>query len=135
VKLLIHRNFRTGLRRVGNPFYFLDVILTDLDLACKRALSKLNPPSMLNLKEGEIWQVWIGQLSKIMKDNSLPTSVRKDSDKSAKLSPFVVFVRELQKCLPEKCNFPTHSDRALAEAIVRARAVVSGHKRLAPRPE
>ena len=76
---------------------------------------------MVTLSEGQVWRRWIRDLSKIMKDNSLSASVRKDSDKSTKLSPFLVFIRELQKCLPEECNFPAHSDRALAEAIVRAR--------------
>jgi hypothetical protein len=100
----------------------LQDVFIEFDSACERALSKLSPiPKIATLSEGQVWRRWIRDLSKIMKDNSLPASVRKDSDKSIKLSPFLVFVRELQKCLPEECNFPSHSDRALAEAIVRAR--------------
>jgi hypothetical protein len=124
VQRLISRNFRNidPRRSRGNPFDLLRDVFTELDSACERALGKLSPmPKIITLGEGQVWRWWIRDLSKIMKDNSLPASVRKDSDKSTKLSPFLVFVRELQKCLPKECNFPAHSDRALAEAIVRAR--------------
>ena len=58
-----------------------------------------------------------------MKENELPTRVRKDAgnkSKSDKQSPFVIFVRELQRCLPANCKRPTHSDGALADAIYTA---------------
>jgi hypothetical protein len=136
MRLLVNRNFKARFgRRVTEPFFFLDQALTDFERACDKALSKLRPePTILTLRAGDAWQVWIRQLCEIMKENSLPCSVRKDSDKSAKLSPFVVLVRELQKCLPKETAFPAHSDRALAEAIGRARRP-SGHKRVARRPE
>jgi hypothetical protein len=122
VQRLISRNFRSIDHKLKNPFDLLQEIFTELDAACERATSKLSPtPTMATLGEGQVWRWWIKNLSKIMKDNSLPATVRKDSDKSTKLSPFLMFVRELQKCLPKECNFPAHSDRALAEAIVRAR--------------
>ena len=119
---MISRNFnRRDLTR-GDPFFFLETVLPELEAACDRALRKLAPTrTIITLKQGDMWRWWIRELSKLLKENSLPTSVRKDSDKSANLSPFVVFVRELHGCLPKECNFPAHSDRALAEAIVRAK--------------
>jgi hypothetical protein len=39
----------------------------------------------------------------------------------------VIFVRELQQCLPTDCIYPKHSDGALAEAI--SKALKSGLKR------
>jgi hypothetical protein len=124
VQRLISRNFHNidPRRGLGKPFDLLQDVFNEFDSACERAVGKLGPtPKIITLREGQVWRWWIRDLSKIMKDNSLPASVRKDSDKSTKLSPFLVFVRELQKCLPKECNFPAHSDRALAEAIVRAR--------------
>jgi hypothetical protein len=122
VQHMISKNFNCRALTRGDPFFFLETVLPELEAACDRALSKLAPtPTIITLKQGDVWKWWIRALVKVLEESSLPTSVRKDSDKSADLSPFVLLVRELQNCLPKECNFPQHSDRALAEAIVRAK--------------
>ena len=64
----------------------------------------------------------------IVKEHGLPYEVRKDSDKqkpNSPISPFVLFVDELQKCIPNEFrrHSPPGSERreALATAIGRAR--------------
>jgi hypothetical protein len=60
---------------------------------------------------------WIRQLGKIMKDAGLPWHVRKDTDGA---SPFILFLWELQKCLPKACKLP-YAKSALPTAVARAR--------------
>ncbi len=76
-----------------------------------------------------MWELWVRKLTNILSKNGLPTRVRKDTDKSktAKPSPFVSFIRELQACLPAKYR-RSHALRpdveanvALSTAIVRSR--------------
>jgi hypothetical protein len=80
-------------------------------------------PNWLAFSEGEVWNMWVNALTKIMKNNGLPHGVRKDSDKNIKESPssFVTLIKELQNCLPVECRKFTHSDYALAQGIFRAR--------------
>jgi hypothetical protein len=127
-KHLVRKNFQDPRLSDNERFHSLSGVLTTFVVACEIALRELDRPSMSSLEGGGEWRRWIRLLTKIMRENSLPAGVRKDSDKRAKISPFVAFVRELQNCLPDECACPTHSDGALAEAIVRARAVVSGHE-------
>jgi hypothetical protein len=66
------------------------------------------------------WVRWIQRLAGIMNDNAWSVSVRKDAGNKSRSdiqSPFVIFVGELQRCLPSECKRPTHSDSALADAI------------------
>ena len=151
VQYLIMKHFqdarlsnKAGSSYVGS-FYSLAGLLTSFILACDRALADLDriprkpsvgllgdlgaPPS---IEEGRAWGLWILRLTGIMKANGLPTGVRKDAgnkSKSDKQSPFVLFVRELQHCLPERCKYPKHSNSALAKAIERARRVSGPIKR------
>jgi len=80
-------------------------------------------PNWLGFSEGEIWNMWVNALTKVMENTGLPTKVRKDSYLNKKGSPssFVTLIKELQKHLPEKCRKFTHSDDALAQGIYRAR--------------
>jgi hypothetical protein len=153
-RYLIMKHFRdaplsnkAGSSYVGS-FYSLASLLTSFLSACDRALMDLDsiprkpslgllgdlgaPPS---IEEGRAWRLWIRRLTGIMKANGLPTGVRKDEgnkSKSDKQSPFVLFVRELQHCLPDGCKYPKHSDPALAKAIERARRVSGPIKRRFP---
>jgi hypothetical protein len=64
---------------------------------------------------GEAWARWILRLTDILKKARLPTKVSKDGT-----SPFVVFIAELQRCLPAKFQ-RVRTDATLAAAIVKAR--------------
>jgi hypothetical protein len=88
--------------------------------ACNRAIEEL--ASERGFQSGRQWERWIGDLTTILQNNDLPTEVRKDSDKTVKVSPFVRFVKELQQAIPPEIR-PKHSPFGLAEAITRARRV------------
>jgi hypothetical protein len=136
---LIRENFHDA--RLSNDRQFFSALtglLTSFRRACDLSLAELlrelNDPTIPSFQEGECRRYWIPQLTEIMKQAGLPTGVRKDTDKrkSGGPSPFVALVRELQGCLPDGCRQTTHSDDALAEAIVRARSFGS-QKALTPR--
>ena len=69
------------------------------------------------------WDVWIRELTGILRGYRLPTSARKDSDKakSDKASQFVELVDALQRLMPEQFQRSIHSKPALATAIHKAR--------------
>ena len=69
---------------------------------------------------GEAWDWWIWRLTRILKKAGLPTGVRKDTGDIGRTSPFVLFVAELQRYLPEKFRRHTRK-KALAAAIDKAR--------------
>jgi hypothetical protein len=142
VRELIKENFSdpenfldTRLSNRDQLFSRLNGLLQSFLVACDLSLKELSEPSTATFEKGESWKHWIPQLTEIMREAGLPTGTRKDTDKSKsdRPSPFVALVRELQKCLPDGCRPSTHSDSALAERIVRARA--SGHKMLRPTAE
>ena len=129
---LIEKNFHdTRLSNKAKLFDTLTGLLTSFDVACNLSLKELNDPSMPSFEKGEGWNLWIWQLTEIMQKAGLPHGVRKDTAKrkSDKPSHFVALARELQEFLPDGCQQTTHSDDALANAIARARVVVSGHKK------
>jgi hypothetical protein len=76
-------------------------------------------------RAGEAWDRWIRRLTRILEKAGLPTGARNDSDQS-RTSPFVAFIRGLQGCLPAKFKRHTFSNPALAKAIERGRASISG---------
>ena len=55
-----------------------------------------------SFEKGEGWNLWVWQLTEIIKKAGLPNGVRKDADKrkSDKPSHFVALTRELQQFLP-----------------------------------
>jgi hypothetical protein len=129
---LIKKNFHdTRLSNKARLFDTLTGLLTSFHVACDLSLKELNDPSMPSFEKGEGWNLWVWQLTEIMKKAGLPHGVRKDADKrkSDKPSHFVALLRELQQFLPDGCQQRTHSDNALAGAIARARDVVSGQKK------
>ena len=95
-------------------------VLASFVTACEQSLAEL---SETNREEGAAWDLWVQQLSSFFKAAGLPTAARKDSDKqkNSSPSPFVVLIRELQKCVPRAC-YRQRSDSTLATAISAARA-------------
>jgi len=77
--------------------------------------------------DGFMWDLWIVRLVGLLKAKKLPTGARHDSDKQKHPSPFVLFIRELQKCLPKSCQRHNHSADAISQAIDRARNRVGSH--------
>jgi hypothetical protein len=121
---LIKKNFHDARLSIdGRPLETLSGLLTSFGGACNLALRDLqDAPSF---REGAARHLWFLRLIQIMEDYGLSASVRKDAggkSKSDKQSPFVLFVRELQYCLPDACRCSMQSDSALAKAIAEARA-------------
>lgn len=112
----------------GASFDLLEHTLNAVEAVCDFMSTELADPNY-GYSEGWLWNYWICLLTIIVKEDGLRYEVRKDSDKqkpNSPISPFVLFVDELQKCIPNK--FRRHSPPgsetrgALASAIVRARA-------------
>ena len=73
---------------------------------------------------GTMWARWVYWLTIIMREHGLPRSARKDKDKrKGEISPFVLFVEELQKHLSAEVQqtIASRDVDALAQAINRAR--------------
>jgi hypothetical protein len=87
----------------------------------KAAIAELEiKPS--GFQRGQRWGLWVQELSKILEDEGLPITVRKDVDKhSGKPSAFVRFIVEMHEYIPIEDRWGTHSLVALAVAITRAR--------------
>jgi hypothetical protein len=113
----------------GEEFLFFEEMLGAVIKFSEFAIQQIQKPNAKQptdwhgVSEGEVWNIWVNALTEILKKNGLPYKVRKDSDKNKtdSQSPFVVLVRELQNCLPEKFRKFAHSDYALAQGIYRAR--------------
>jgi hypothetical protein len=96
-----------------HTFHWLCQALAAFGNSCEAALGDLKAQGSWESQ----WGRWIRHLARIMEENDIRVRIRKDVDKTDKQSPFVIFVRELQKCLPVECKRRTHSDPALAEAL------------------
>jgi hypothetical protein len=98
-------------------------LIQSLDAACTGALNYLDRTAKNTPSERSVWDLWIKKLTSTLRENDLPTSARKDSDKQKASSPpaFVALVRELQESLPQEYRQAFHSHGALAQAITRAR--------------
>jgi hypothetical protein len=68
-------------------------------------------------KEGSAWKILITRLTEFAARNNFPFL----AGKGGRTSPFVKFVRELQKTFPKAYRKHLQSDDALAEAISKAR--------------
>ena len=85
-------------------------------IACAHAKEKLKAAS--GYVQGEAWNRFIRELTKVLKNEGLPTGASHSLDD--KSSPFVAFVKALQKGLPG--NLRQHrADPSLGKAISRAR--------------
>jgi hypothetical protein len=112
----------------GASFDLLEHTLNAVEAVCDFMSMELSDPNYAGHSEGWLWNHWICWLTMIVKEHGLPYEVRKDSDKqkpNSPISPFVLFVDELQKCIPNEFrrHSPPGSERreALATAIGRAR--------------
>jgi hypothetical protein len=123
----IERRFFT--LKKSNPSHQIDVMFYLLIHAID-ALSavsawiryEVSHPQYHGFKEGWTWEIWVSWLTIIMKEHGLPYKVSKGTvHPSAKISPFVNFLWELQAALPKELRRFHHSKDALAQGIWRAR--------------
>jgi hypothetical protein len=120
---LVKKHFddpRLAMQR-GDLFHALDGVLTSLSVACNLALAEVRDPHLRGHREGGCWDQWIRKLTRIARENELPSAAAKGSDKATAHSPFVLVVAALQDCLPASARRHHHSMDALAAAIHRAR--------------
>jgi hypothetical protein len=95
----------------------------DVSKGCDLALRNLERDRESGFRKGGMWNRWVRKLTATLKAKQLPIEARKDTDKHTGLpSPFVCFLRELQKCIPTDFRRSIQSDGALAQAIYTARA-------------
>ena len=118
-----HLNLAFDKGRDGLQNLALD-LANSISKGCDLALADLRSEQSA-FRSGDMWNWWVRELTAVLKARQLPTEARKDTDKSKteRPSPFVGLIRELQACIPADYRRATHSDTALAVAIVRARAV------------
>jgi hypothetical protein len=104
-------------------FTLLVDVLDQLTTVSGLVAKEVSKPTHAGFRQGAAWNEWVCLLTLIMKEHGLPFEARKDVDKKAtsKVSPFVRFVAELQRQLPEEFHQFTHSLDALSQAISRAR--------------
>ena len=110
--------------------FFLDLLDGALALS-DFTEEALKTESALSFSEFFMWDLWIVKLTEIAERHDLPFAARKDSTNKRKPGvriPFVNFVRELQKYIPDECRRKPKepsktklSDDALAHLISRAR--------------
>jgi hypothetical protein len=122
-QMLIDRHL-LGITKVDRYRHLTDIMIFIVE-ACKKAIEELSSEQVV-FQSGQGWERWIEELTGILKNDGLPTKVRRDCDKAAKLSPFVHFVKELQRHAVPAAIQPKHSPFGLAEAIIRARRVTIG---------
>ena len=119
---LIENNFKAS--QLGKDAPGLDAFLNLLrafHIACNTSIKQLNDASSSSVARNEdAWAMWISRLAEILKETKWPVSDSKDSGdkgKTPKPSVFVMFVWELQKCLPTECRRHTESEVALSDAL------------------
>ncbi len=98
--------------------------LLDVMQACMPAIMAtrqyLDEQVKYGFVEGRNWDELVWNLSEFARARGLPSGVSKSND-PAKASPFVAFVRELQRTFPERFHRHGSTNAALAEAITVAR--------------
>jgi hypothetical protein len=117
-----HLDLRWKKGRVGLQNLVLD-FERKVSQGCDLTIRDLSTES--GFRAGEMWDLWVRNLTKTLKAEGLPTQVRKDTDKqteSSSPSPFIGFLRELQQYIPPEFRRSTQSDGALAQAIHKARS-------------
>ena len=117
---LIENNFKAS--QLGKDAPGLDAFLNLLrafHIACNTSIKQLNDASS-QARHEDAWAMWVSRLAEILKETKWPVSDGKDSSgkgKTPKPSVFVMFVWELQKCLPTECRRHTESEVALSDAL------------------
>ena len=89
--------------------------------ACDGALSEMDTLSQHTWmwQDHEAWDVWIVELTELLKTEGLPTAAAATSKDKVSYSPFVRFIEQLQNGVP--VGRSQWSSGALTEAIKRAR--------------
>ena len=117
---LIENNFKAS--QLGKDAPGLDAFLNLLrafHIACNTSIKQLNDASSQARNE-DAWAMWVSRLAEILKETKSPVSDSKDSGdkgKTPKPPVFVMFVWELQKCLPTECRRHTELEVALSDAL------------------
>lgn len=119
-----------------SPVELFDVLINSVNAVIdtsEYALTHLADENELfnqSLPEGTFWALWVTDIEVILKQNGLPTGVRKDFVKDKGPSKFVIFIFELQKHIPveSRRHMPAENAKnqkiyldALSQAIYRAR--------------
>lgn len=68
-----------------------------------------------------MWGFWVHQISELLRERDLPTAVGKHRLDEQEGSPFVLFIKELQACLPAGFSPPVYNSASLAQRISRSR--------------
>jgi hypothetical protein len=99
-------------------------IISQVANACTSAKGDVALRAEAGEVEGWFWDHFIRELNAFAKKRGFPHKVAKGTDKQKtdRASPFVAFVRELQRVFPEQARRHMSSDAALAKAITRARS-------------
>jgi hypothetical protein len=104
-----------------NPYFKVDGVPQKVQRALPTPSVRAVQEMDAGFRQGECWNNWIIQLSRIMEAEGLPRAVGKGSVDPEKISPFVRLVDKLQDCVPKAARRHTQSKGALAGAIYRAR--------------
>ncbi|HJU04525.1 MAG TPA: hypothetical protein VJ692_05180 [Nitrospiraceae bacterium] len=91
-------------------------VIVHLERACNDVIVDFKTTND-GFREGSAWALLICELTQLATQDGLPSGAGKGDH----ASPFVRFVRELQKTFPPKYRKHLHSYEALAQAIIRAR--------------
>jgi hypothetical protein len=102
-------------------FHSLIGVLSSLSVACNLALKEMGNTNLTGYREGDRWDQWVRQLTKIAQESKIPFAASKGSDKATTYSAFILLVEALQNCVPASARRHLHSKAALAAAINRAR--------------
>jgi hypothetical protein len=114
--LVYNRMRGDSWRDPQSPAYFEDPVetlarrLESWVAACDDAIAELDNPDFV-IREGEGWNLWIIRLTRIFRNNGLPTGVR--SDDLGSPSPFVLLVDQIQRYFagrPPKAHSIARSD-------------------------
>jgi hypothetical protein len=113
-KYFIDRRFRRT-----DLFQDLSGVLSDFIGACSHALNEDGASEDRGFRQGESWERWVRDLTKVLKENGFPTAVRTDDlgDKSR----FTWLVVSLQELVPAKVRRLCATRLAAGKAIQRAR--------------
>lgn len=99
------------------PFVLLELATDAMMAAIANAALSMDQEYSFAPSPGDAWKTWIEMLSGYLVSAGHSCAVRKDTESTGLVSPFVRFVAELTKTLPDVAKQPRRSDVALAQAI------------------
>ena len=103
-------------------FQDLSSVLSDFIAACSHALNEYqasDDAAAHGFRQGESWELWVRDLTRVLKKSGFPTAVR--SDDLGLKSHFTRLVLSLQELVPTKVRRFCSSAEAMGKAIERAR--------------